>query len=225
MGTVLERHGKPVRHDLLVPVGGFDAQLVELEEIRRVRHAVVAWGQIRLELSRPSYAAQLSGEGRAARSGHWRPLVMKSLILEVSARCRPEQCRVLARWSRSAVMTCWCGEHTGSSLRTRDLLAPPLLLRRRWTERVPSRGRAPWCQGAFLRGRRLRRLWSCVARAGRGAVQREGWCRGAPCSADELGDVGEPLVVEVIDGTVVQELSRQEQLGVRVRRSATSVGR
>ena len=29
-GTILERHGKPVHHDLLVPIGGFDAQLVEL---------------------------------------------------------------------------------------------------------------------------------------------------------------------------------------------------
>ena len=56
-------------------------------------------------------------------------------------------------------------------------------------------------------------------------MQREGWCGGAPSGADELGDAGEPLVVEVVDGTVVQELSCQEQRGVRVRRSATGVQR
>src|SRR5512140_479836 len=43
---VLERHGKPVRHDLLVSVGSFDAQLVELEELRRVSRAVVARRQV-----------------------------------------------------------------------------------------------------------------------------------------------------------------------------------
>ena len=56
-------------------------------------------------------------------------------------------------------------------------------------------------------------------------MQREGWRRGAPSSADELSEAGEPLVVEVIDGTVVQELPRQEQRGVRVRRSAMGMGR
>ena len=41
-------------------------------------------------------------------------------------------------------------------------------------------------------------------------MQREGRRRGAPCGADELGDAGEPVLVEVVDGTVVQELMRQE---------------
>ena len=50
-GTVLECHGKPIRHDLLVPVGGFDAQLIELEELCRVSRAIVARGQIWLELA------------------------------------------------------------------------------------------------------------------------------------------------------------------------------
>ena len=63
----------------------------------------------------------------------------------------------------------------------------------------------------------------CPHRAG--AMQREGWCKGAPCGADELGDASKPLVVEVLDVTVVQELSRQEQRGMRVRRSAMGVGR
>ena len=96
-----------------------------------------------------------------------------------------------------------CGEHTGSFLGARDLLAALLLLCWRRMEWVPPRGHAPWGQGAFLRGRQLGHPRSFVARAGRGAVQREGWRRGAPSGADELGDAGEPLVVEVVDGTVV----------------------
>ena len=52
-GPILECHGKPVRHDLLIPVGGFNAQLVEREELRRVGRAIVARRQVRLELARP----------------------------------------------------------------------------------------------------------------------------------------------------------------------------
>ena len=117
------------------------------------------------------------------------------------------------------------GERPGSFLGTRVLLAALLLLRWWRTERVPSRGHALWGQGAFLRERRLGRPRSFLARTGRGVVQREGQSRGAPSGADELGDAGEPLVVEVVDGTVVQELPRQEQRRVRVLRSATGMGR
>ena len=42
---------------------------------------------------------------------------------------------------------------------------------------------------------------------------------------DELGHAGEPVLVEVVDGTVVQELTRQEQRSVRVRAGTTGVGR
>ena len=56
-----------------------------------------------------------------------------------------------------------------------------------------------------------------------GAMQREGWCRGAPYNIDELSDVREPLLVEVVDGAVVQELTRQEQRGVCIRGSTTGV--
>ena len=42
VGLILESHGKPVRHDFLVAVGRFDAQLVELQELRGVGGAVVA---------------------------------------------------------------------------------------------------------------------------------------------------------------------------------------
>ena len=50
MCAILEGHGEPVRHDLLVAVGRLDAQLVELQELGRVRSAVVAWRQVELEL-------------------------------------------------------------------------------------------------------------------------------------------------------------------------------
>ena len=35
-GTILDRHGKPVHHNLLVAVGRLDAQLIELQELSRV---------------------------------------------------------------------------------------------------------------------------------------------------------------------------------------------
>ena len=56
-GPILERHGELVRHDLLVSVGSFDAQLVELEELRRVNRAVVTRRQVWLELAGPRDAA------------------------------------------------------------------------------------------------------------------------------------------------------------------------
>ena len=49
-GPILECHGKPVRHDLLIPVGGFDAQLIELEELRRVSRAIYRGGWSGLNL-------------------------------------------------------------------------------------------------------------------------------------------------------------------------------
>ena len=56
-------------------------------------------------------------------------------------------------------------------------------------------------------------------------MQRERRCRAAPCGANELGDAGEPFFVEVVDGAVVQEFTCQEQRGMHIRRSATSVRR
>ena len=87
-GPILESHGKPVRHDLFVAVGRFDAQLIELQELCGVSGSIVARRQIWLELARPGHTAQLGGEGATACSGYRGPLVMKGLILEVSARCR-----------------------------------------------------------------------------------------------------------------------------------------
>ena len=64
---------------------------------------------------------------------------------------------------------------------------------------------------------------SHVANSWRVARHREGQCRGAPCGTDELDYASEPLLVEVVDGAVVQELTCQEQCGLRVHGGATSV--
>ena len=120
---------------------------------------------------------------------------MESLVLQVPTRR-----------SRRMVATCWSRERAGSFLWARDFLAALLLPRWHLTERVPPRGHAPWIHGIFLRRRRPRRRWSLVARAGRGAVQRNGWRRRAPCGADELGDAVESFFIDVVDGTVAQEL-------------------
>ena len=87
-------------------------------------------------------------------------------------------------------------------MRARDFLAALLLPRWHLTERVLPRGHTPWSHGAFLRRRRPGRRRSLVARAGRGAVQRDGRRRRAPCGADKLGDAVEPLLIDVVDGAV-----------------------
>jgi len=150
--------------------------------------------------------------------------VTESLVLHVPTRCSWEQRGVLTRGSRSMVATCWSRERPGSFLRARDFLAALLLPRWHLTERVPPRGHAPWSHGAFLRRRRPGRRRSLVARAGRGAVQRNGRRRRAPCGADELGDVVEPFFEAVVDGAVAQELACHAQRGLRVHGSVTSVG-
>ena len=174
------------------PFGGFNAQLVELEELRRVGRAVVVRRQVWLELVGPCDAAQLGGEGAAALRCHRRPWVTKGLVLRVPMRCS---------WERRGVLTCWSRERPGSFLRARDFLAALFLPRWHLAERVPPRGHAPWGQGAFLRGRQLRRPRSFVARAGRCAVQWSGRRGGAPCDADEFGDAVEPFFVDVVNAT------------------------
>src|SRR3954469_20274706 len=100
--TFLQRHGEPVRHDLFVPAGCFDSQLVELEELRGISCAVIARRQVRLELAGPRDATQLGGVGAAAcggRGGFW---LRVSLALWVHLRRSWEQCRILTcrSWSR-----------------------------------------------------------------------------------------------------------------------------
>ena len=63
-----------------------------------------------------------------------------------------------------------------------------------------------------------------AARSWWSASKREGQRRGAPCGADKLGDAVGPILVEVIDGAVAQELGHHAQSGLRDHRSATSVG-
>ena len=89
-----------------------------------------------------------------------------------------------------------------------------ILACRRWERASTFLGRRWW--------RHLLILASCTEWRAR---QREGRQGGAPCSVDELGDAGEPVLVEVVDEAVVQEISCQEQRGVRVRGGAMGVGR
>ena len=149
----------------------------------------------------------------------------ESLVLHVPTRCSWEQRGVLTCGSRSMVATCWSRERPGSFLRARDFLAALLLPRWHLTERVPPRGHAPWSHGAFLRRRRPGRRRSFVARAGRGAVQRNGRRRRAPCGADELGDAVEPFFVDVVDGTVAQELVCRDECSPSLHGCAERAGR
>ena len=149
----------------------------------------------------------------------------ESLVLHVPTRCSWEQRGVLTRGSRSMVATCWSRERPGSFLRARDFLAALLLPRWHLTERVPPRGHAPWSHGAFLRRRRPGRRRSFVARAGRGAVQRNGRRRRAPCGTDELGDAVEPFFVDVVDGTVAQELVCRDERSSSLHGCAERAGR
>ena len=64
-----------------------------------------------------------------------------------------------------------------------------------------------------------------VTRYWRRARQRERWYGGAPSGADELGDAVQPVLVEVIDRAIAQELACHEQCGLLVRGHATSIRR
>ena len=116
------------------------------------------------------------------------------------------------------VATCWSRERPGSFLRARDFLAALLLPRWHLTERVPPRGHAPWSHGAFLRRRQPGRHRSFVARAGRGAVQWNGRHKRAPCGAVE------PFFIDIIDGTVAQELVCRDERGPSLHGRAKRAG-
>ena len=66
---------------------------------------------------------------------------------------------------------------------------------------------------------------SYIACSWRRARRREGRRRGAPCGADELGDAVEPVLIEVVDQAVAQELVRHEEHGPCVHGRATFMGR
>ena len=126
---------------------------------------------------------------------------------------------------RRAVLTRRRGERRCSFSWPRDFLAASLFARGRRTWRITPWGRAPWRQGAVLGQRWWRRAMSLVARGWRRGRQREGRRRGAPCGADKLGDAVEPVLVEVVDRAVAQELVRHEEHGLRVHGSVASVRR
>src|SRR3954468_7144894 len=137
--TFLQRHGEPVRHDLFVPAGSFDSQLVEMEELCGISRAIVARGQVRLELAGPRDSAQLGGVGAATRGGCGRFWLRESLALWVPLRSSWEQRGVLTCRSWSGVSASRGWERPGALLRSRDFLAAPFLLGRHMMERVPPR--------------------------------------------------------------------------------------
>ena len=120
---------------------------------------------------------------------------------------------------------CRSRERPGSSLRARDFLAAPFLLRWHLTERVPPRGHAPWSHGVFLERRRLVRPRSYIARAGRGAAQQSERRKRAPCGSDELGDAVEPLLIDVVDGAVAQEFVCRDERSSSLQGCAERAGR
>ena len=148
----------------------------------------------------------------------------RNLVLHVPTRCSWEQRGVLTHGSRSMVATCWRRERPGSFLRARDFLTALLLQHWRLTERVPPRGHTPWIHGTFLRRRWPGRRRGFTARAGRGAVQRNGRRRRAPCGADKLGDAVEPFFVDVVDGAVAQELVRRDECSSSLHGRAERMG-
>ena len=66
---------------------------------------------------------------------------------------------------------------------------------------------------------------SLVARGWLRVRQREGRHRGAPCGVDELGDAIEPLLVEVVNRAVAQELVRRDERGPRLHGSGACMRR
>ena len=127
------------------------------------------------------------------------------MVLMGSMPCRYRWRAVLPQQS---VLARWREEQRSVFLWSRDFLTTSFFTRGHGTWRVASWSRAPWRQGAVLGQRWWRRSVSYVARSWRRARQREGRCRGAPCGVDELGDAVEPVLVEVVDRAVTQELVR-----------------
>ena len=108
-------------------------------------------------------------------------------------------------------------------LRPRDLLTAYFFTRGRETRRVATWSHTPWRQGAVLGQRWWRRSMSHIACSWQRARQREGRCGKASNGTDELGDAVQPILIEVVDQAVAQELACHEWCGLRVRGSATSV--
>lgn len=143
---------------------------------------------------------------------------------------------------QQAILTWWCWKRWSIFLRTGNLLATSFFVRRHTARRITPLGCASWSEDAVLMRGRLRRSMSRapqregtmlvlsgsvshIARSRGRARQREGWCRRTPRGADELGDSVQPVLVEVVDRAVAQELACHEQRGLCVRGGAASVRR
>ena len=146
---------------------------------------------------------------------------------------------------RQAILTWWCWKRWSVFLRTGNLLETSFFMRGHVVLWVAPLGRASWSkdvilmrgrlrrslrraprrEGAILVLRGRRRSVSHIARSRGRARQREGWCRRASSSADKLGDAVQPVLVEVINRAVTQELACHEQRGLCVRGCAASVRR
>ena len=153
---------------------------------------------------------QFGGEGAAAGRGRRGPLLRWSLVLTRS---------VLRHGRRHAVLAMWRGERRCSFSRPRDFLAASFFTRGRRARWITPRRRAPWCEGTVLGLRRWRHAMSPVARGWLRGRQRVGRRRRAPC------DAVEPLLVEVIDGAVAQELVHHEERGPCLHGSAERMRR
>ena len=66
---------------------------------------------------------------------------------------------------------------------------------------------------------------SYLAGSWRRVRRREERHRGAPCGADKLGDAVEPVLVDIVDRAVAQELVRHEECGPCVHGRVTCIGR
>ena len=55
--------------------------------------------------------------------------------------------------------------------------------------------------------------------------QRARWRRGLSSGADELGDVVDPILIEVVSRAIVQKLVRHDQHSLRIRRPVMTMRR
>ena len=79
--------GKPVLHDAAIASRGLDAHAVEMKELTRVGHSVIAHMRLRVELVRPDHTTERLHEGEAAVGLH---RLATSEIRAVLLACRSD---------------------------------------------------------------------------------------------------------------------------------------
>jgi hypothetical protein len=62
---ILEGHGEPVGHDVLISTRGLDSDDVELEELDGVGGPIITLADVRPKLVRPDHVALLASESEA----------------------------------------------------------------------------------------------------------------------------------------------------------------